>query len=80
MKKLGHEKVFVIEQRKRVGYHGFYYLILPNHAAGKLYRYTIYKIPSSPSCNPYDKIKIVGRELTLKDAREITKNFLKVSK
>ncbi len=52
---------------RRVGYDGHYFLIVPDHAAGKRNRFTVYKIPSSPS----RRIKVVGRELTLAHARRI---------
>lgn len=58
--------VYTIEVTKRVGYGQFYYLIVPDHAAGRKNRYTVYKIPSSPS----GKIKIIGRELLMSQARK----------
>lgn len=36
------------------------YLVVPDYAAGRHNRFTIYRIPKSPS----RRIKIVGRELT----------------
>ena len=53
--------------KKRVGYDGSYFLIIPDHAAGLPNRYTVYRVPASPS----RRIKIVGRELDLKTANKI---------
>jgi hypothetical protein len=56
-----------IEERKMVGYDGKYVLIVPDHAAGRFARYTVYLVPSSPS----RRIRIIGRELPLGLARRI---------
>jgi hypothetical protein len=59
--------VFVEEQSlvsitHRCGYYGpGYFLIVPDHAAGKRRRFTLYHIPTSPS----RRVRILGRELTL---------------
>lgn len=50
----------------------FYALIVPDHAAGKRHRYTVYRIPAAPS----RRVKIVGRELPLSDARTVAKKAL----
>jgi hypothetical protein len=57
----------VIITTKRVGYDGSYCLIVPDHAAGNPNRYTVYKIPASPS----RRTKIIGRELPLSCAKKI---------
>lgn len=54
---------------KRIGYHERYVLIVPDMASGSRGRYTVYSVPSSPS----RRIRIIGRELRLKDARRIAK-------
>ncbi len=56
--------------KKRIPYEGNYFLIVPDIAAGRRFRYTVYKIPSSPS----RRIKVIGREIDLKTARRIVKN------
>lgn len=52
---------------RRVGYEGHYCLIVPDHAAGRRSRFTVYRIPSSPSRN----VRVIGRELTLGQARRV---------
>jgi hypothetical protein len=59
----------IIIKKKKVGYDGRYYLIIPDHAAGRSNVYTVYKIPSSPS----REVEIIGRELDLKLAKEIAR-------
>jgi hypothetical protein len=61
-------KKVVIEEHKRINYLGNYLLIVPDIAAGRKRRYTVYSVPSSPS----RKIKVVGRELTIGQARKIS--------
>lgn len=53
----------VVEQR-RVGHGGCYYVIVPDHAAGLPRRFTVYRVPASPS----RRVRIVGRELRFNDA------------
>lgn len=62
----------IIEWTHRINYKDFYILILPDMAAGSQYpRYTVYKIPSSPA----NKTKIIGRELDIRTARKIAKQY-----
>ena len=51
----------VIVSTRRVGYDGHYFLIVPDHASGRRKRFTVYRVPASPS----RRVNIVGRELTL---------------
>lgn len=51
----------VIVSTRRVGYDGHYFFIVPDHASGRRNRFTIYRVPASPS----RRVKIVGRELSL---------------
>jgi len=55
-----------VQVTQRVGYDGCYYLFVPDHAAGRRNRFTVYRIPASPS----RRIKIVGRELPLGYAKK----------
>ena len=41
--------------------------IVPDYAAGKHFRYTVYNMPQSAT----GRVKIIGRELTLSVARKI---------
>ena len=50
----------IIIHDRRVGYDRCYYLVVPDHAAGRRHRYTVYRIPSSPA----RPVRIVGRELS----------------
>ena len=54
-------KLIVLKEVKRVGYYGSYCLIVPDHAAGRRNRFTVYRIPASPS----RRVKVIGRELSL---------------
>lgn len=49
---------------------GYYFVILPNSAAGKPNRYDIYRIPSGSG-----RIKVVGQELTLGFAKRHAKSL-----
>jgi hypothetical protein len=44
-----------------------YFLIVPDHASGRRSRYTVYIIPASPS----GRVRVVGRELPLRDCRRL---------
>jgi len=61
--------VAVLETKSRVGYYGKHYLIVPDEAAGKKFRYTVYEIPSSPS----RRIRVLGREIDLRTARKLVR-------
>lgn len=61
----------IIEWKHRINYNDFYILIIPNMAAGKKSRYTVYKIPSSEG----RKIEVIGRELDIRTARKIAKKY-----
>ncbi len=50
----------VIGSTYRVGYDGHIYVFIPDAAAGKRQRYTLYRLPGSPS----RRARVVGRELT----------------
>lgn len=62
----------ILETKRLVGYHGCYFLIVPDHAAGRRFRYTIYRIPAAPS----GRVRVVGRELDLKYARAYVKKLI----
>jgi len=62
----------ILGTKKRVGYRGDYYLIVPDHAAGRRNRFTVYRIPSSPS----RRTRILGRELTWAHCMRIAKTDL----
>lgn len=62
----------IIEYTHRINYDDCYILILPDMAAGRKSRYTVYKIPSSDGSK---KIKIIGRELDIRTARKIAKEY-----
>lgn len=62
-------KRLTIETTKRVGYYGHYYLIVPDHADACPRRFTVYRVPASPS----RRIKVVGRALPLGHARKIAR-------
>lgn len=66
-----HLKDSVAVITKRIDYDDCYYLIVPDIAAGSLGRYTVYRIPASPS----RKVKIVGRELPLEYSKEYVKTL-----
>lgn len=57
----------ILETKERLHPSDFHCVIVPDQAAGRRARYTVYRIPTDPS----QKIKIVGRELPLTDARKI---------
>ena len=61
----------IAEIKTRIGYEEYYFLIVPDVAAGKKYRYTMYRVPSSPS----RRIKLVARECTLAHCRLIARNY-----
>lgn len=50
-----------------------YFMIVPDNAAGLPNRFTLYRIPSSPS----GRMKILGRELPLAHCRRIVRENLK---
>lgn len=54
---------------KRIDYYDRYFLIVPNIAAGRKGRYTVYRIPTS--CG--QRVRIIGRELTLADSKRIVR-------
>ncbi len=64
------QTVVILETELPVEYKGFYVLIVPDAAAGKKDRFSVYKIPSSPS----RRTKILGRELTLSQARKVAES------
>jgi hypothetical protein len=57
----------VLITTKRIGYEGKYAVILPDHAAGRRNRYTVYLMPAHPS----RRVQIIGRELSLGHAKRI---------
>lgn len=57
---------YIIQETRRAGYYGVYFLIVPDNAAGLPGRYTVYRVPSSPR----RRIRVVGRELPLGFARK----------
>lgn len=63
----------VIQETQRVGYDGVYYLIVPDHAAGKPRRYTVYRVPASPS----RRVRVVGQELPLGFARRYVRDLIR---
>lgn len=64
-------KYLSVPVTKRVGYSGCYYLVVPDHAAGRRNRFTVYRVPSSPA----GRVKVVGRELPLGYARKYIKEL-----
>jgi hypothetical protein len=60
--------------RKRIQHELHYYVILPDNAAGSGGRYTVYRMPSSPS----RKITIIGRELPLGHAQRIVREHVEL--
>lgn len=60
-------KAIILAETKRVGYHGVYFLVVPDHASGHMNRYTVYQVPASPG----RKIKIIGRELPMSDSKRV---------
>ena len=66
----------MIVETKRVWYDGKYALIVPDNAAGKSKRFTVYLIPASPSRS----VRIVGRELPLGLSKKIARYHLKKHK
>ena len=66
-------KTILLETTKRVGYYGGYYLIVPDHAAGRRNRYTTYRIPTSPRVGYSGGVKCIGRELPLGYSHKLIK-------
>ena len=62
----------IILVKDKIPHGSFYFLILPDSAAGLPHRYTVYRVPSSPS----GKIGIIGQELPLADARKVVKTWM----
>lgn len=52
---------------------GNYFFIVPDNAAGQPDRYTVYKLPPSPSQFRLEQIEIIGRELDLETAKRVIK-------
>lgn len=67
-------KKVIIEEHKRINYFGSYILILPDIAAGRKRRYSVYVMPTSPDSTRF-KPKIIGRELTIGHARKIASEY-----
>lgn len=66
-------KTLLLETTKRVGYEGRYYLIVPDHAAGRRNRFTVYRIPTSGGIGTSGGVKVIGRELPLGYSRKLVK-------
>jgi len=66
-------KTILLETTKRVGYYGGYYLIVPDHAAGRRNRFTVYRIPTSGGIGYSGGVKVIGRELPLGYSRKLAK-------
>ena len=62
-------KKVVLVTRIRVGYDGSYRVVVPDHASGKANRFTVYRLPASPS----RRTQVLGRELPLKLAMTVAK-------
>lgn len=62
-------KSYLLQETKRVGYDGCYILIVPDHGSGHRNRFTVYRVPASPS----RPIKIIGFELPLGFAKKIAR-------
>lgn len=58
---------------QRIDYKAFYFLIVPDMAAGRKDAYTVYRIPSSPS----RRIKVIARECDLDFCKKLCKNYNK---
>ena len=67
-------KIETLISRRRVGYYGKYIVVIPDHAAGRPRRFTVYLIPASPS----RRIHIIGREVTLGTARILKNKYEKI--
>jgi hypothetical protein len=66
----------IIEETQRVDGDGYYYLIVPHHAAGSPLRYAVYLIPLSPSVESSGGVRVVGRELPLETARDVARELI----
>lgn len=64
-------KRLTLETNKRIGYEGCYFLIVPDHAAGKRNRFTLYRVPTAPRVAKSGGVKVLGRELTLAHCRRL---------
>jgi hypothetical protein len=70
------DKTAIITERfpTDLGMNGqYYYLIVPDMAAGRKFRFTVYRIPSSPS----RRVKIIGRELDMITAQKVIRSWKK---
>lgn len=65
------QKYVTISTTKRVGYDGIYFAIVPDHGAGRRGRYTVYALPAHPTHRTHEVAEIIGRELTLGQARKV---------
>lgn len=65
------KKKIVLETLEKIEYNEGYFLIVPDAAAGSPDRFTVYRIPSSPS----RRVRVIGRELPLGTAREVIRQF-----
>lgn len=64
-------KRVTLKTKARVGYDGSYAVIIPDHAAGRRGRYTVYLFTSHPVWTQWQAVKIIGRELPLTFARKV---------
>lgn len=58
-----------------VGYDGCHYVIVPDEAAGRRQRFTLYRLPSSPS----RRVRVLGRELRLGSCMGIVRKAMQQS-
>lgn len=65
----------ILVTRHKVGYHGCYFVILPDHAAGLPHRYTVWRLGSSPRVGKGGGAVVVGRELDLPCAKKLLKRL-----
>ena len=56
----------ILETTKR-NFLGYYYVIIPDNAAGYKHRYTVYRMPDSAG----GEVAIIGRELPLGFSRDL---------
>ncbi len=59
----------ILGTHRRVGHDGCVCVIVPDNASGGRDRYTVYRLPGSPSRG----VRVIGRELPWSDAVRVSK-------
>lgn len=62
--------------KKRIEYEDYYFVILPDIAAG-LKRYTAYRIGSSPGAGKQGRTKVIARGCSLKICKKVVRDYPK---